>query len=103
MEKKKTTNKAAWDQLSELITTRLEGAGTWPSSQPLAVREGVCDVGRSSAENADSFTAMTGNSEAKRGLAILINVALSFVEEPAEEGQKAQASPEQGRNYLNKT
>lgn len=62
----------------------------------------MCDVGRSSAKNADSFTAMTGNFEAKRGLDILINVALSFVEELAEIGQKAQASPEQGRGYLNK-
>lgn len=89
--------------MSEAITTRLEGSGTWASTQPLAVREGVCGVGRSSAENADSFTAMTGNFEAKRGLDILINAALSFVEELAEKGQKAQARPEQGRGYLNKT
>lgn len=46
---------------------------------------------------------MTGNFEAKRGLDILISAALRFVEEPAEKGQKAQARPEQGRGYLNKT
>lgn len=63
----------------------------------------MCDVGRSSAENADSFTAMTGNFEAKRGLALFINAAPSFVEELVEEGQKSQASPEQGRGVLNKT
>lgn len=39
--KKKTTNKAAWDQLSEAITTKLEGSRTWASTQPLAEREGV--------------------------------------------------------------
>lgn len=50
----------------------------------------MCDVGRSSAENADSFTAMTGNFEAKRGLAILINAALSFVEELARKHRLAQ-------------
>lgn len=38
---KKTTNKAAWDQLSAAITTRLEGSRTWASTQPLAEREGV--------------------------------------------------------------
>lgn len=79
-----------------MITTRLGGSGTWASTRSLAAREGVQGVSRGSAEGAASFT---GDLERKRGQGLLI----SFVKELAEKGQKARASPEEGRGSLNKT
>lgn len=89
--------------MSEAITTRLGGSGTWASTRSLAVREGVQGVRRGSAEGAANFTGRTGDLERKRDQGLLISVALSFVKELIEKGQKAWASPEEGRGYLNKT
>lgn len=63
----KGKNKAAWEPVSEVITTRPERTGTWPSVWLLAVRERMWEVVRASAESAVSFTGRTEDLRAKEG------------------------------------